>query len=116
MIVQVIPERVDQIDGVVSGSSISMAGEQYCKQKRKHSPLSTTKLNGHLDYPPRHSCARPTTLAVFQYGHSYRTVIMKAGLDWCECTMTAMSMEGHSLYTSSTNTAVCHQVTYTLWQ
>lgn len=33
MIVQVVPECVDQIDGVVPGSSISVAGKQHCKEK-----------------------------------------------------------------------------------
>lgn len=29
MIVQVVPERVDQVYGVVSGSSIGVTGEQH---------------------------------------------------------------------------------------
>lgn len=30
VVVQVVPERVDQVDGVVSGTGIGMAREQHC--------------------------------------------------------------------------------------
>lgn len=48
MIVQVVPERVDQVDGVVPGSSVGVAGEQHWKDKaRVQRVLFPTKAEHH---------------------------------------------------------------------